>query len=66
MARDCAQHNAGGSGTFAVRTDDPIIMADYQLGLFQIENVLTAYPAVAIAAGVAVPDRLWGGTHHAD
>ncbi len=65
MTRDCAQQDAGGSSPFAARTDDLIIMAGYGLGLFQIENDLAVQPAVAIAAGVAAPDHLWGETQHA-
>ncbi len=65
VTRDCARHGAGGLSTSAARTEGLIIMPGYRLGLSQIENVLTAPPAVTVAAGVAVPDRLWGGTHHA-
>jgi acyl-coenzyme A synthetase/AMP-(fatty) acid ligase len=65
VTRDCAQQGAGGLSTFAACTEGLIIMAGYRLGLFQIENVLTAPAAVTVAARVAVRDRLWGGTHHA-
>ncbi len=65
VTRDCAQQDAGGSSPFAACTDDLIIMAGYGFGLFQIENDLTVQPAVAVVAGVAAPDRLWGETRHA-
>ena len=65
VTRNCAQQDAGGLSPFAARTDDLIMMAGYGLGLFQIENDLAVQPAVAVAAGVAAPDRLWGKTQHA-
>jgi acyl-coenzyme A synthetase/AMP-(fatty) acid ligase len=62
VTQDCAYQDAGGSSTFAARTDDVIIMAGYGIRLLEIERVLTAHPAIAQAAGVAVPDRSWGET----
>ncbi|MGD1154762.1 MAG: hypothetical protein ABSA41_02935 [Terriglobia bacterium] len=65
LTRDCAQQDAEGSSPFAARPDDVTNTAGYGIRLLEIEKVLTAHPAVAQAAGVAVPDRLWGETLHA-
>ncbi len=51
------------SGTSVARAESVIVMSGYRLGLFEIENVLTAPSSAIVAAGVGVPGRLYGGTH---
>jgi acetyl-CoA synthetase len=57
---DIGRMDESGYFYFAARDDDVIIMAGYRIGPCEIESILTAHPAVAECAVIAVPDQVRG------
>ncbi|MEM9430172.1 MAG: AMP-binding protein [Pseudomonadota bacterium] len=53
---DEASVDEDGFFTFSARSDDVITSAGYRIGPAEIEDCLTAHPAVALAAVIGVPD----------
>ncbi|AEI81683.1 acetyl-coenzyme A synthetase AcsA (plasmid) [Cupriavidus necator N-1] len=60
LSGDLARADETGAFFFSSREDDVIIMAGYRIGPFEVESVLTAHPAVAECAVIAVPDKVRG------
>jgi|SRR5680860_154763 len=57
---DLGRADEGGYLYFVSRNDDVINSAGYRIGPAEIEECLTAHPAVAMAAVIGVPDQLRG------
>ncbi len=53
---DLGSKDEDGAFRFSARDDDVIIMAGYRIGPFEVESVMSRYPAVAESAAVAAPD----------
>jgi acetyl-CoA synthetase len=60
LTGDLGHVDEDGNFYFASREDDIILMAGYRIGPVEVESVLTAHPAVAECAAIAVPDELRG------
>ncbi|QHQ37339.1 AMP-binding protein [Algicella marina] len=55
---DTARMDADGYVFFSARADDVITSSGYRIGPTEIEDCLTAHPAVAMAAVIGVPDPI--------
>ena len=60
LSGDLGRLDEDGYFLFSSREDDVIIMAGYRIGPFEVESVLSAHPAVAECAVIAVPDKVRG------
>ncbi|WP_175945172.1 AMP-binding protein [Burkholderia pyrrocinia] len=60
LSGDLGRIDENGHFFFSSREDDVIIMAGYRIGPFEVESVISAHPAVAECAVIAVPDKVRG------